>query len=617
MQSKRIKYNVDIASIIELMGKSLYSRVETPIRELIQNGHDAVMRRRQREIDYRGEIRIRQNPERGSIVFSDDGVGLTPQEAEKYLSTLGLGMTRLLKGQGANVLDGRSDGPGADLIGQFGVGLFSAFMLADQVIVSSKADRAETGVRWVGTANSDIEITEIPLDNIGTSVELILKPEFAELTRDTEMLEESVKMFADFISVPIYLNDASARINMINAVWFEETPDTDHLEMELASYFDEQPLDVIPIRCEHPVSIAGAIYVSPQRTPGFSDDAVVAVTIRRMIISRKIQDLLPPWGSFFRGVLELHDCKPTASREDIVRDKAFEAVRVVLEDRLFEHFEQQLQENPKRLEALVDVHRYSLAGSALSTPRLRNLLQHCYRWSTSRGRLTFEEIVSACQAAMPFDGDDRIVIWYNPDRRQERWMNELFQDSNAVCVHAIRSFEESLLAAMVADTADPEVDLQAASVRSDGFATTILGMSELERADDSWQRFLDATEATIYVAGFQSGQPAVAFLNERFELQQTIDELKNEGDIPHGFQRLIERHFEQNPTGKNEVILNRNHRLVRSALRRSIEHPLASVLRLLVVNSLLSAGARIGSELQSQQREDLTWISEALDRPAS
>ena len=67
---------------------------------------------------------------------------------------------------------------------------------------------------------------------------------------------------------------------------------------------------MIPIRIERPVSIAGALYVTPQRTPGFADDPTVAVTVRRMVISRKIQRLLPEWASFLRGVLELNDCSP-------------------------------------------------------------------------------------------------------------------------------------------------------------------------------------------------------------------------------------------------------------------------------------------------------------------
>ena len=438
--SKVVNFKVDIASIIELMGRSLYSRIETPIRELIQNAHDAVARRRQTEITYKGRIDVFQDAEQNIVTFQDDGIGLSAEEAEKYLGTLGIGITGLLKGR---TFDEPADeskerapstrsGAGDGLIGQFGVGLFSAFMLADRLVVESRASHAEKGVRWEAGAGTDIEITEIERDEIGTSVCLMLKPEYSQLAEKEEILEDAIKEFADFITVPIFLNRSKARVNLINAAWFDETPDAENLELELANYFEEQPLDVIPIRCEKPVSVAGAIYVSPQRTPGFSDEAVVAATIRRMVISRRIRDLLPMWGSFFRGVLELHDCSPTASREDIVRDKAFQLVQDVVEEKLFQHFEKQAVEDPRRLEALIEVHRYSLVGSAIETARLRDLMRGAYKWNTSAGRMNFEEILKASAADMLFESEADRVIWYNADRRQERWMNDLFNDSGTV-----------------------------------------------------------------------------------------------------------------------------------------------------------------------------------------
>ena len=86
----------------------------------------------------------------------------------------------------------------------------------------------------------EIEISKIERSEIGTSVELKLQEDYLDLCRDEEMIEESIKQFADFISVPIFLNEAKARTNLINAAWFDETPDYENLEMELVSYFEEQ-----------------------------------------------------------------------------------------------------------------------------------------------------------------------------------------------------------------------------------------------------------------------------------------------------------------------------------------------------------------------------------------
>ena len=232
-------------------------------------------------------------------------------------------------------------------------------------------------------------------------------------------------------------------------------------------------------------------------------------------------------------------------------------------------------------------------------------------------RIADGTIVVECP--LPSDADpifetefDRIV-WYNTDRRQERWANSLFANHAAPCVHTLRSFEESLLAAMVGDSSEERpTDLRVASPSSAGFATEILGIDDLEDAPPHWQEFLAATDARIRCASFRSEQPAMAFLNERHELLRTFEDLKTQGIVPAGFQRLIDAHFDEHESLRNEVLLNRNHRLVARALEQATSSPLASVLRLLVLNALGAAGAAIPRPAQHQQADDLDWIAECL-----
>jgi HSP90 family molecular chaperone len=603
---------VDIAGVIEIMGGSLYSRMDTPIRELIQNAHDAIMRRRSRDLLFRGRIHIRQDPVAGTLAFIDDGIGLSADDAELYLGTLGIGITGLLKGRGSDEQRDTVAGDGDSLIGQFGIGLFSAFMLADLLVVESRREDCSEGVRWEAGPGTSIQLSSCERTEVGTSVCLHLKPLFRIMSESPEPLEAAIRQYADFLNIPIHLNDSAARVNVINVAWFEPTPDPEAIELELASYFNESPLDVIPIRIERPAAIAGALYISPQRTPGFADDATVAVTVRRMVISRQVRELLPPWASFLRGVLELEDCSPTASREDLVRDDRFQMVRSALEEFLFAHLEQMSEEEPQRLEAIVNWHRYIFAGAALTEPRLRALLSHVYRFKTSRGSLLLRDILNLSPADAMHEQEADHVVWYNVDRRQERYLDDVFASNRTPCVHVFRSFEESLLASMIADNLSDHTDLRPATASSPNFAVSVMGMMDLEEAAATWSDFLRSTNARILVASFEQSLPVVAFLNERYELAQTFEELRKDGDIPKGFQRLIDAHFRQAPTGQNEVILNRDHRLVQRAMKQGPRSPLASVLRLLVLNALNSAGAGRGKEAAQVQSEDLDWIADAL-----
>jgi hypothetical protein len=614
---RRIPFRVDIAGVIEILGSALYSRPEAAVRELIQNAHDAIARKRRADLAYQGRIDIEQDPQARAVRFRDDGIGLTAEEAETYLSTLGIGITGLIRGRQSSLVPSpaaeRAGGNDDALIGQFGVGLFSAFMLAERVVVESRRADGDAGVRWEAGAGTEIELSGCERPEPGTTVTLLLKPEHHRLAEPAGPLEAIIKEYADFLRVPIYLNGGKARVNQIQPTWFEPTPDSEAIELELESTFGETPLDVIPVRRERPTSLSGALYVTPRRTPGFAGDSVVTATVRRMVISRKIQGLLPEWAPFLRGVLELNDCTPTLSREDLVRDEAFERARTTLEAVLYEHLEALAGTDPTRLESVLAWHRYTLAGAALTERRLRDLLRRTYRLPTSQGALTFDEVLARSAADPLFESEAERVVWYNTDRRQEGWANTLFAGHPAPCVHALRSFEESLLTAFSADrSAQGEaVDLRLASPGSPNFAMAVLGVTDLDDAPAEWQEFLGG-DARVLCATFHEDRPVMAFLNERSELLRTLDDLKKQGAIPSGFQRLVDAHVQGGPSGRNEVLLNRRHRLVGRALGQSTATPLASALRLLVNHALTAAGASPTGATLRRQAEDLDWIAEAL-----
>jgi hypothetical protein len=606
-----IPFKVDVAGIIEIMGTSLYSRATTPVRELIQNAHDAIMRRRQEDLSYKGRIDIAQNADAKTLTFTDDGIGLNETEAEAYLGTLGVGITGLLK-KGRGV---REAADSQNLIGQFGVGLFSAFMLADRIVVETRKADGSPAVRWEAGASTEIILASSDRQANGTTVTLYLKPRFAQFATDAKMLEEAVKEYADFLLVPIFINSSATRVNLANAAWFDPSPDPETLALELESFFEEAPLEVIPVQATSPVPIAGSLYVTSQRTPGFSGEALVTVTVRRMVISRSIRGLIPPWAMFLRGVVELNDCAPTASREDLVRDEAFNRAKETLESLLFAHFERLARTDPARMASIVNWHRYALAGAAISNQRLRALLADIYPFATSKGNLSFKKIITASKADAIFESAADHVIWFNPERRQERHIDGLFASHAAPCVHTLRSFEESLLAAMLSDfnRGDHHGELRSANPSSPNFAKSILGLGDVKDAPEVWQRFLTADGAKVFLATFDAGQPVMAFINERRELKQAFEDIKKTGAVPNSFQRLIDKHFTDDRPPVNEVLLNRGHPLIRGALENKTSHPLASVLRVLVANALASAGAAPTEASRQHIADDLQWIAEALN----
>lgn len=614
---KRIPFKVDIAGIIEIMGTSLYSNPNTPIRELLQNAHDAIMRRRARDLTYQGRIDVTMDEAKRTIAFTDNGIGLSPAEAEEYLGTLGVGVTGLIKkGFTAEQPDAEtpaSKKDGSTLIGQFGIGLFSGFMLADRIVVDSLRFEGEQAVRWEAGAGTNIELSESDRKEVGTTVTLFLKANYTIFAEDEQLMEESIKQYADFLPIPIYLNGANARINQIQAAWLDPTPDQENMVEELASYFGETPLDTIPIAMESPVAVRGALYVTPQRTPGFGDDATLAVSVRRMIISRHIRELIPGWAPFLRGVLELPDCSPTSNREDLVRDAVFAAVCESLEEAIYSHFETLSDREPSRWQAMLQWHRYTLAGMAIYDDRLRHLLVKTYRFNTSQGELTFREILERSRADELVESEADYVIWYNADRRQEAWINEFFAPTKIPCVHTFRSFEETLIASMISVQKETQVALRAASPSSPNFTETILGIETRSDAGKEWLDFLSVFNVNVFIANSRTAPPVLAFVNERYELSKTLQEIKANGDIPKGFERIIQQYFDKQPSQRNDLVLNQHHKIVKRALQQGPHGAMANVLRVLVLGALSKAGASISKEAQEIQGVDLGAISDALE----
>lgn len=615
-ETKTFPFTVDLPGLIDLMGTALYSQSEAAIRELVQNAHDGIVRRRMVQLGFRGAIRFTQDPETNTLTIEDDGIGLSAAEAETYLGTLGLGITGMLR---RNASPTRKEPDSTGLIGQFGIGLLSAFLLSDVITVDSLrwTENGEDNVpiRWEADGSTIIRLSPGDRKTPGTKITLRLRGEERRFAQSEEILENAIRQYADFLEIPIFLNEHDQRVNLARPLWFDPEPDEDELVLALESWFHETPLAVIPLRIEKPVEIQGALYISPQRVPGFSDQAKVAVTIRRMIISRNIQGLMPSWTPFIRGVLELPGCRPTASREELVRDENFDRAKASIEEILFDYFEKLARDKPQLWEALLHWHRYTLAGSALENDRLRKLLRSTYRFSTHRGKLTFEEILERSPSDPVFEPDAEYVLWYHGDRRQESAIDSIFAELKMPCVHATMMFEEPLLCEMAADAMlerDIRIDCRVAVPGTKGFSSTVLGARDTAPLDDDWERFFESIDAKIYSADCDGQQPVYAFLNERHDLIQTLDALKKGGVIPSSFQRMIDRHLDGEELPRNEIMLNRRHPLVRRALDASPNEPLAGVLRVLVFQSVQSAGAQLPREAREQIEVDLERIADSL-----
>ncbi len=607
--AREYPFSVDMAGILEILSRSLYSRRDVAIRELLQNAHDAVVRRRAVDLAYLGAIRLAQDPAANAISVSDDGAGIGWEEAERYLGTLGAGVSGALKRERRGP-DGR-DATG--IIGQFGVGLFAGFLLADRIVVESRPRADEPAIRWEAGTGTAVRLGPGAREAVGTTVTLELRAEHAVWSRERAPLVEAVTRWADFLPVPIYLGESRRRLNLMTPAWADPTPDPETVSLELEHRFDDTPLDVIPLRLERPLALQGALYVTRARTPGFSGRPTVAATVRRMVVTERLDGLLPEWGPFFRGILELPDLQPTTSREDLIRDERFDLARAEVERLLLARLRELARADLVKLQAILTWHRYTVAGAALDHPPLRDVLRGAYPFTTTQGALTFAEVLARSRAAQRIPGAGEATIWYHTARAQTQWVRGVFAGHDAPCVEAVRSFEATLLAQLAADAGEG-CTVQLASPANERFVQAVLGVSELSEVGPAWREFFAVLGARVRAGSFPSELPVVAFPSRRSEVKRELEALKRRGTVPAAFSRMLDLHFaEEEDEARAEVLLNTRHRLVARALAASIRSPLASVLRVLVQGALAAAGVVAeGAGEEQTLLADLDWIAEAL-----
>jgi molecular chaperone HtpG len=369
---EKFEMKTKFEGLIKLLAESLYSEPDVFIRELIQNAHDGIVRYNR---DYtsapNGRIEVITYPNESKIIFKDNGIGMDKSDIKEFLSVIGSTGTGTvkeeLKKQGLTA---------HDLIGQFGIGMLSAFIVADKVIVKTKKHGEKESFAWHNEGSADCMLYDDDKSDIGTVIEVFVRKDYA-FTLKNEYVEKAISKYCDFIEFPIILDNR--QINHIDAPWHKNNfVEPDEKEAEYKNFlnrrFNDLILDVIPINIEenHPVTgqlirVSGALYISDQHTPGFGRGGVVDIFIRRMFIRSNDNELLPSWAKFINGIIESPDLIPTAARDNVIKEKSiYPFIQGRLGDLIVERLQFLAEREKIKFKKINWWHHYHLKGMALT-----------------------------------------------------------------------------------------------------------------------------------------------------------------------------------------------------------------------------------------------------------
>ncbi|MCB9960160.1 MAG: molecular chaperone HtpG [Rhodospirillaceae bacterium] len=330
MSEEQMTFQAEVSRLLEIVAKSLYSQKEVFLRELISNASDACDRLRYAAIAEPdllagdGEFKITLSVDKGArtLTVADNGIGMGREELIENLGTIArsgtLGFLDSLTG------DNRQD---INLIGQFGVGFYSAFMVAKQVEVLTRRAGGDAGWRWVSDGHGSYTIGEADVPLRGTRVVVHLADGEDEFL-DPQRLRHIVKTHSDHIAIPVILAPPAGEdgepetLNRASALWTRpksEVSDSDYTEFyrHVAHAFDE-PLLTVHYRAEGVIEYSALLFV-PTRRPFdlFHPDRKhhVKLYVRRVFVSDEAEGLVPSYLRFLRGVVDSQDLPLNVSRE--------------------------------------------------------------------------------------------------------------------------------------------------------------------------------------------------------------------------------------------------------------------------------------------------------------
>ena len=334
-ENNAYQYKAEISQLLEILVHSLYKEPEIFLREMISNSSDALTRLHFETLTNEAvhdagaplEIRLTvEKPEEGEegpskIIIKDSGIGMTREELVTNLGTIAQSGAREFL---AKMQEGDNDI--ADVIGQFGVGFYSVFMVADEVRVISRSYRPDAApAAWVSTGDDSFRIEEADKQDRGTEIHITLKKAQEEFASDWK-LKQVIKTHSDYISYPIFVGDEQA--NQQTSLWRQSASEVEDGEynafyQQLTMDF-EAPLAHVHFSSDAPVHIRSLLFVPSKREKNMfaaRKEPGVKLYTNNVLIQEYCTDLLPKWLDFVDGVVDSEDLPLNVSRETVQNNR--------------------------------------------------------------------------------------------------------------------------------------------------------------------------------------------------------------------------------------------------------------------------------------------------------
>lgn len=416
---KQYQFQVNMKGMIELLSEHIYSSPTVFIRELLQNGMDAVTVRKGIDEQFKGAINVTFEGDR--LIFQDNGVGLTQEDVHQFLSVIGQSSKR---GELAD----------KDLIGKFGIGLLSCLVVSEAIVVESRSLYREESVRWTGRADGTYNVEMIDLlPEVGTKVILDAKKAWKSLFKKDEV-KQNILFYGSALPIEVNLieNGEVDQILNGNPVWLDPESTKEELLVYGKEVFKTKFLDVFRLQSDAG-ELQGVAFIIPNKV-NTTATKEHKIFLKRMYLCDQASNLLPEWTSFVRCVINANALQPTASRESLMNNTVLQETKKELSVCFKDYLKSLSLTDIDTLEKIINIHHMFIKALAASDSEIMNLFEDYLPFETNQGMLAFGDIKESVDK-----------IYFTPSLDDFRQIRRIAGSQKKLVINAAYSYETDLI----------------------------------------------------------------------------------------------------------------------------------------------------------------------------
>jgi TNF receptor-associated protein 1 len=604
------EFQAETKQLLNIVATALYTDKEVFIRELISNASDALEKVRtfmitnpvvDKERDL--EIRISVDEENRTFTIQDSGIGMNKDELVQNIGTIAHSGSKAFVNQLKDSKDQGSDAV-RNIIGQFGVGFYSIFMVADKVRVYTKhASEESQGYCWESVGEGTYSISEAEGVARGTKIILYLKSHEKEFSfKDT--VERIIKKYSNFVSYKIYLN--GNRVNTLDAIWLKPKSEvTDEQHREFFNYLAQgsggDPLYTIQFATDVPLSIHSLFYVPQTHTEMLGMGKMepgVNVYSRKVLIKAKHREILPDWLRFLRGAVDSEDLPLNLSREHLQDSPLIRRINGILTRKVLKFFGDMMKEDRPKYNKFYDefgkFFKEGISTDFLYKDELGKLLLFDSSSMKTGERTTLQEYVDRMEA-------DQKNIFYivAPSRAiaEQSPYYEVFKKKGIEVLFSFNAADEFVMGSMG---------------YFDGKEIKSIEKTEMEHPEEETSESISLNEDQVKVLGDWMKNVLgnkVSSIRSTKRLSDTPAIIKNPENAAMRMIRKLQSQSNELPLDPQQLEVNPKHPVIIKLFNvRETDEALATTIAEQVFdNALISAG------LLEDPRSMLNRLSKLLD----